>query len=342
MADSARWTDRSDSSQPDRSVAARRTDGPDDGCDMELIAAMSALRGDHERRMEQLVSTIESEIIPRLLLANRVTAPQVQSDLLQDDQQGVEQIDEFARLLLAHDVSVASTYLETVKARGTSQEAIYLELLAPAARRLGELWTDDRCTFSEVTVGLCRLHQLLRDMSPGFGGDAVEDVSRRRVLLAPTPGEQHTFGLLMVADFFRRDGWDVWSEITGSVDDLVDIVSSEWFSLVGLSLGSEVRLDTLSSSIHAIRKASRNKSLGVMVGGATVPAPTGTGDPDWRRCNSPRRPSRPRTGRQRGQHANLSNLKVFVRGRKATDRGQDCNSSEAVQYPPQVLRRSRH
>ncbi|MDH5177200.1 MAG: cobalamin B12-binding domain-containing protein [Gammaproteobacteria bacterium] len=28
----------------------------------------------------------------------------------------------------------------------------------------------------------------------------------RRALLIPMPGEQHTFGLMIVADFFRRAG----------------------------------------------------------------------------------------------------------------------------------------
>jgi methanogenic corrinoid protein MtbC1 len=265
MADSVRSTEQGVGGSG--SASQRQSDATSDECDLQFLAAMSALRDDRERRMGQLVTTIESEIIPRLLLANRAGLGAIGADFTAAARLP-EQIDEFARLLLAHDVTIARTYVETVRAQGETLDNVYLDLLAPAARRLGELWSDDRCTFSEVTVGLCRLHQLLRDLSPDFGGEAAEPTQRRRVLLAPTPGDQHIFGLMMVADFFRREGWDVWSEIADTADQLCEIVSSQWFSVVGLSLGSEVRLDALSGSIHAIRKASRNRSVGVMVGGA--------------------------------------------------------------------------
>ena len=41
-------------------------------------------------------------------------------------------------------------------------------------------------------------------------------VDGRRILLTAVPGEQHSFGLYMVAEFFRRAGWDVvdgWREV---------------------------------------------------------------------------------------------------------------------------------
>ena len=81
---------------------------------------------------------------------------------------------ELVRLLLAHDVGVASAYVETVRQRGASLEGIFLRLLAPAARELGLLWEEDECDFMQVTVGLCRLHHLLRELSPEFRGPAPE------------------------------------------------------------------------------------------------------------------------------------------------------------------------
>ena len=41
-----------------------------------------------------------------------------------------------------------------LRGRGVSVEALYVHLLAPAARHLGELWEDDRCHFADVTVGM--------------------------------------------------------------------------------------------------------------------------------------------------------------------------------------------
>jgi methanogenic corrinoid protein MtbC1 len=146
-------------------------------------------------------------------------------------------------------------------------EALYLELLAPAARHLGELWTADLCGFAEVTVGLCRLHQVLRELSPAFQNEGGRRAHGRRALLVPVPGDQHTFGLVMVAEFFRRAGWDVWSGPPASRGELVGIVRREWFAVVGFSASCDTRLEALASGIHAVRRASRNPAVGVLVGG---------------------------------------------------------------------------
>ena len=84
----------------------------------------------------------------------------------------------------------------------------------------------------------------------------------------PVPGEQHSFGLRIVTDFFRYAGWEVWSEPDLRADsDLVQLVRGEWFAVVGLSLSCETRLDAMTSGIRALRRASRNRALGILVGG---------------------------------------------------------------------------
>jgi methanogenic corrinoid protein MtbC1 len=219
-------------------------------------------------RVGQLVSTLEGEVIPRLVLLRRARAYQSSGEVGWSPQSGgVECIDEFARLLLASDVEVAYSYIDAIRSRGVVMEAIYLELLAPTARRLGEMWEQDLCGFADVTVALCRLHEVLRGLSPVFRADADTAPLSRRILLAPVPGDQHTFGLLMVADFFRREGWDVWSEPVESRVDLIELVQRQWFSVVGLSVGGDTGLVSISAIIHELRKASRNRSVGIMVGG---------------------------------------------------------------------------
>jgi MerR family transcriptional regulator, light-induced transcriptional regulator len=118
-----------------------------------------------------------------------------------------------------------------------------------------------------VTVGLWRLQQVLRGLSPAFREEAHAKPSGRRVLLVPAPGEQHVLGLIIVGDYFRRAGWDVWGEPPASSDDLPGLVRSEWFDAVGLSVGCEVRVEILATEVGAIRKASLNRDLVVMVGG---------------------------------------------------------------------------
>jgi methanogenic corrinoid protein MtbC1 len=218
-------------------------------------------------RMAKLVRTIEGEIVPRLVLSRRVTplprgaaahAQRFPTDL---------DIKELVRLLLAHDAPVASAYVEAVRQGGVSLESICLELLAPAARELGVLWVEDECDFMQVTVGLCRLHQVLRVLSAEFRVDECEAQPGRRILLAPIPGDQHTFGITLVAQFLRRAGWEVWHEFSARSTDIVEVLRQNWFTVVGLSVGSETRLDDVAALITVIRQASRNRGIGVLVGG---------------------------------------------------------------------------
>ncbi|MGA9026513.1 MAG: cobalamin B12-binding domain-containing protein [Steroidobacteraceae bacterium] len=217
--------------------------------------------------MARLVSTIEGEIVPRLVLTRRLT--RVSNEQASESARAPDPVDvaELVRLLLAHDVGVSSAYVETVRQRGASLEAICLGLLAPAARRLGELWEEDECNFMQVTVGLCRLHQLLRELSPEFRTDEEDGKTSRRILLAPCPGEQHTFGVSVVAQFLRRAGWDVWHEFPATHEEMLRVFCQHRFSVVGLSIASETRLDELKATIRAIRHVSRNRAVGILVGG---------------------------------------------------------------------------
>ena len=214
-----------------------------------------------------LARTIELEIIPRLVLARRAAQGAAAIEAIEAGVIGSDHVLEFAGLVLAHDVPVAIAYVEAARERGVSLEAVYLDLLAPSARHLGSLWEEDLCDFTEVTLGLWRLHQVLRELSPAFQSEVERGDPGHRILLAPGPGEQHMFGLIMVADFFRRAGWNVLSGPVQTTDEIAGMVRDEWFAVIGLSIGCGTRLDALSSCIRSVRRASRNQEIGVMVGG---------------------------------------------------------------------------
>ena len=220
-----------------------------------------------ELRLALLANAIEHEIIPRLMLAHR--APSACLSLATPPAPGVNQndISEFAKLILSLDENVAQACVDAMRTRGISVETIYLDLLAPVARHLGELWEQDLCDFTEVTVGLGRLHRVLRELSPAFGQPNDQPATGRRILLLPGPGEQHTFGLVMVAEFFRRAGWDVAGGPWEAGADPVVMVKREWFDIVGFSLANELHLGELGDCIGNVRKAALNPNVGIMVGG---------------------------------------------------------------------------
>jgi methanogenic corrinoid protein MtbC1 len=234
--------------------------------------AKEEVTAEAESRMARLVRTIEGEIVPRLVLARRAAhLPNVAKapELAAPDEIDVK---ELVRLLLAHDVAVASAYVDAVRHRGASLEVVCLQLLAPAARELGLLWEEDECDFMQVTVGLCRLHQLLRELAPEFHADESESKVAKRILLAPLPGEQHIFGIALVAQFLRRAGWDVWHEFPDADTDILEVLRQNWFTVVGLSVGNDSRLDQVAAIIESIRRTSRNRAVGILVGGPLLVA----------------------------------------------------------------------
>jgi MerR family transcriptional regulator, light-induced transcriptional regulator len=224
--------------------------------------------GQQVPHLDRLALTIETEIIPRLVLARRAARETGRASMGEATGPSPSAVAELAGLVLTRDADVARSFVEDMHQRGAPVEALYLDLLAPAARRLGELWNADVCDFADVTVALGRLQQVLHELSPVFHAEAEPRQHGRRVLLVPVPGEQHSFGLHMVAEFFRRSSWDVWTEprITSGAD-LVQLVRKEWFAVVGLSLGCDTRVDALATGIRALRRASRNRAIGVLVGG---------------------------------------------------------------------------
>jgi len=216
------------------------------------------------RRHELLSRTVAEEIVPRLVLARRtaVTLEQAASEFGYADD-----VAELTDLVLQPRFDIASERVDRISGRQPGTEAIYLDLLTPVARRLGEMWEEDLCDFVQVTVGLVRLQQMLTTLSVPFPQDAGRTQWIPRVLLVPAPGDQHSFGMSMVASFFQRAGWNGWSGVPGSTADLLSRVRNEWFAVVGFSVSNEKRLDALTSVIRAIRRTSRNREVGVMVGG---------------------------------------------------------------------------
>ena len=71
----------------------------------------------------------------------------------------------------------------------------------------------------------------------------------------------------MVSEFFRRAGWRVWSDPAASLEDLTDLVSREWFDAIGLSAACDLASESIAAEIRALRAASTNPSLVVLVGG---------------------------------------------------------------------------
>ena len=209
--------------------------------------------------------TIEAEVIPRLMMAHRGFAQTETSPSSMHITS--EDITELARIVVEHDTSVASSYIDALRNQGVPIDSIFLELMAPTARLLGEMWKSDQCCFTDVTVGMARLQQIVHELSPEFEREAAQAFDGRRILLLTMPGEQHTLGLMIVEEYFRRYGWDCCSSAPKDVRDMTRLARSQHFDVVGISVGWGALVENIASAIQSIRRASLNKNVVVLVGG---------------------------------------------------------------------------
>ncbi len=217
-----------------------------------------------ESRSQPLTRVIELEIVPRLVLSQRVEPVAPVAALPLRDTGFIE---EFARLVLVGEEARICDCLDLARARGSTIEAIYLDLLSATARRMGELWDQDLVHFGDVTVGLIRLQRILRDYGDAFQNEVPHRDQGYRALIVSTPGEQHSFGLSMVGEFFHRAGWGVSGGPGMTLDDMLRQVHHDSFAMIGISLSCETKLELLARCIGRLRGASRNRAPVVLVGG---------------------------------------------------------------------------
>jgi methanogenic corrinoid protein MtbC1 len=205
----------------------------------------------------ELGRIIEGEIVPRLLMAHG------RSFRARDSATGSLDLSEFVDRLVAGAGAQAWDFVSGAQASGLTSRHLLLELLAPAARRLGTLWEDDRLDFLEVTVGLGRLQEILHRLTPDLPELDARREAAPHALLLPAPGETHGFGIAIVETFFRAAGWRV---TRGGADFLEDL-RCEWFDVVGFSLSNIRLVDALAAAVRDTRSSSINAAVFVLVGG---------------------------------------------------------------------------
>lgn len=215
--------------------------------------------------------TIEREIIPRLLMTHRTgvgpprqAIPAASGDI---DQRAFR---EFLEAIRGTNDHIASDIVRTLLQGGTPPDIIMMDLLAPAADTLGEMWYRDECGFVDVTVSVGRLQRILRELGQRQSLVPGNFSSPGRILVSSLPGEQHTLGLYIVAEFFYSDGWGVVIGPPTEQTPTPQMVAAEWFDLVAFSVSRDDALLPLRHEIAATRRKSLNPHIRILVGGHAV------------------------------------------------------------------------
>jgi methanogenic corrinoid protein MtbC1 len=212
-----------------------------------------------------LAEIIARTIVPELLVRNK--------DLLitQSDERGhptEADIQKLSSLILGPDNSDALEYINALREKGLTLDNLYLELLEPTARYLGELWIVDKIDFFAVTIGVGRMQRIVHHFAD-LDKLGPYDEKRRALMLVP-PGEDHTFGSQLVQRFLRAADWSVVALDGSETRKAADVVSREWVVVVGISISADVDVDDMRQMIKSIRSRSLNPHIGIMIGGPKI------------------------------------------------------------------------
>lgn len=199
----------------------------------------------------------------------RHTIERKRARLLQVSASQRKRVEEFVVMLFDEDSNRCGEMLEEALAEQGDPQKVVEVLLEPAARVVGENWCADECDFLKVTLALSRMQRLFRRMAAEHPPTAMPDLSRC-ALLTPAPGEQHTFGLCVVDDAFRRAGWEVDTCMCDEEAEMFRLVSSNHYQVVGVSVSVERLLPDLLQLSQKLRARSRNRSVVLIAGGSMV------------------------------------------------------------------------
>ncbi len=182
----------------------------------------------------------------------------------------VEDIDGFAKLAVDGEASDLLDFVDHCLATGNNVQSVYINLLAPAARKLGAGWEEDSRDFVDVTMGLWRIQEVLRELSLRVPPPELPNRGSRSALFSTMPGEQHSLGTLMVGECFQRNGWDVEILIEPTQQELNEKLANNSFDLVGLTISCDCPTDIIKGLVTAIRAVSSNPRIRVMLGGRVL------------------------------------------------------------------------
>jgi len=160
-------------------------------------------------------------------------------------------IDDLVTALLSEDPQAAAALIEAQFQAGVTYDALHLGYLGPAARQLGEKWTSDEISFSQVTVGTGRIYGIMRSLCRQVVRKGIP--KQRSALVACVPGETHVLGVRMATDLLREQGWTIDLHMALDHDGLVAEIIQSGHHIIGLSAGGQHALPALARLVLAIR-----------------------------------------------------------------------------------------
>jgi MerR family transcriptional regulator, light-induced transcriptional regulator len=195
---------------------------------------------------QDAISNLAREVVRRL--AFRMPRHENVADLPTQSE-----IDLLCAALLSGDDRAADQFILAARRDGVDVGAISRGYVAGAARKLGQMWDDDRISFIDVTLACGKIYGIIRGLRHVLAPQIVQGRETRPALFALVPGETHTLGIEIATDHFRRDGWDVDMLMGLDHDAMVAEADLRHYEAIVLVANSDRMLEPLTRLSLALR-----------------------------------------------------------------------------------------
>ena len=195
---------------------------------------------------QDAISNLAREVVRRL--AFRMPRHENVADLPTQSE-----IDLLCAALLSGDDRAADQFILAARRDGVDTAAISRGYVAGAARKLGQMWDDDRISFIDVTLACGKLYGIIRGLRHVLAPQIIQGRETRPALFALVPGETHTLGIEIATDHFRRDGWDVDMLMGLDHDAMVAEADMRHYEAIVLVANSDRMLESLTRLSLALR-----------------------------------------------------------------------------------------
>lgn len=208
---------------------------------MECISRSSALSDSRNTAIRFLVEAALQSVASE----KRNAAPQSRE----------EWVDRLCSEVMSDSETSHQSVIAALMATGVSSEDIFQTYVPAVARRIGELWVQDKATFVQVTLGAGRLQALFQNADSPYTGswlDRTVPLGQSILMILPE-AEDHTLGAFVAADQFRRHGIWVRVAIRLKPPELLQVIEEGRFSMLGMSIATAKSLETAAKLIEILR-----------------------------------------------------------------------------------------
>ncbi len=180
---------------------------------------------------------------------------------------------------LADDNDPRHQAISRMRRDGIATSEIIDYIIPELARVLGQRWADDDLSFVDVAIGSARLQEAVRalvarELSQGFDTLDTETagpngIQTQRVLMVIPRSEDHTLGVFVAADQFRRFGYHVDIAVDQHPKQIATAIAQRHYSMVGLTIAGRRSLASTKDLVDIIR-SNATQSLPIVLGGSLV------------------------------------------------------------------------